>query len=329
MASPGVRASSPNGDNRQMFDVVIWGTVAAWAGAIGSSAAFFLAVGVYRRDARSRRYEQAVMVRLERKPWVSPSTPPLPEGLDASTDPDSPEARAWMESGEAEAWLHRVTEEALVAAKQTTVVLHNTSDKAIYTVSAILHRRTLWEMVKPNTTSSYPSAMALFADQTARQIRETPRFVWGIPVSMNHTPWEASLPVDRIAPGDSIEFRFDSYFAPYQRLVVEFTDAQNRRWELKELSSHCPGSNPRSLEPARNWNRAARRDRLIWFIKHPKGALEYRREWKKLHGWARRNDSPPWESDWPNGFDFDDYNTPEASTDHAEHTPEPPSDREV
>lgn len=95
----------------------VWGTAAAWFGAVGTTSAFLLAATAYRRDVKLRRYEQAVMVRIHEK-----SVAPL--GLGA------------------------LTPENLV------LEVHNTSDGYIYSVGGILVRKPLHKFVKDLSLTS-------------------------------------------------------------------------------------------------------------------------------------------------------------------------------
>lgn len=92
------------------FAASVWGTAAAWVGAIGTTAAFLLGSNVYRRDAKLRRYEQAVMVRVS-------ETSIAPLGIMAL----NPE--------------------------KLTIEVHNTSEKYIFSVTGSLDRRSLFEFL--------------------------------------------------------------------------------------------------------------------------------------------------------------------------------------
>lgn len=93
------------------FTAAVWGTAAAWVGAIGTTAAFLLGSNVYRRDAKLRRYEQAVMVRVSET-----SVAPL---RIMALNPES-----------------------------LTIEVHNTSAKYIYSVTGSLDRRSLLEITR-------------------------------------------------------------------------------------------------------------------------------------------------------------------------------------
>ena len=92
------------------FLAEVWGTAAAWFGAIGTTSAFLLAAFAYRRDVKLRRYEQAVMVRIHEK-----SNPIY--GLGAANS------------------------------ENLVLEVHNTSDKYIYSISGSLIRTSLFKIV--------------------------------------------------------------------------------------------------------------------------------------------------------------------------------------
>lgn len=93
------------------FAASVWGSVAAWIGAIGTTSAFFLGYNVYRREAKLRRYEQAVMVRVS-------ETSVAPLGI-MSLNPEN-----------------------------LIIEVHNTSEKYIYSVGGSLYRRSLGDICK-------------------------------------------------------------------------------------------------------------------------------------------------------------------------------------
>lgn len=227
----------------------VWGTVAAWVGAVGSSAAFLLAAQVYRRDSKLHRYEQAIMVRFEET-----SAPAV----------------------------------AIAAMNPENLVLevHNTSDRAIYSVSGHLYSRSLYEIASDGMSFG-PAADPQRVDEESLRsslfyYRQASGHIWPSPRT------------DRIAPGESAEFKFVVPYTFHHRLSIHSTDARNQNWQLSTSRQTTITGEPPKLEyvgdfQARFIRKIVRRSLLI---APPHRTVYYFWTKARLRIWAMRNS--PW-----------------------------------
>lgn len=257
------RACIDRCDNRAMemgnlfeypLDPTVWGTVAAWVGALGSSAAFLLAAQVFRRDARLRRTEQAMMVRIEEKGYA-----PL----------------------------------GILALNPQNLILevHNTSEKYIYSVTGYLRPRSLYESARGGLWLGPSRDTRRVSDEELQERLKDYRKAWD-------DMWQNSNE-DRIAPGESATLKFAAPYTAHRQLVVEFTDAQNQRWQIRDDRDGIFTGNPPRLTYVSR--RQARMMRLVKISSHlltpPHKVIQHYREKIRLRRWAKKN------SAWGPGID--------------------------
>lgn len=172
------------------FHAEVWGNAASWFGAIGTSLAFLLAALAYRRDKKLRQYEQAVMVRMHET-----TVPPL--------------------------GIYALNPENL------TIEVHNTSERYIYSVSAALYRKSLYEIASASFSfslgSGYKSPPASDRETKLKEFRSV------------EEDYGIGRTVDRLEPGGVASLSLGVPYTFNHRLVVSFVDAQNQQWQISEV----------------------------------------------------------------------------------------------
>lgn len=124
------------------------------------------------------------------------------------------------------------------------IEVHNTSRNYVYSVGGSLYRRSLIEM----------SGGFDVVGPTRNRMRPTDESRAAILESFRTTveDWGFGRTIDRVGPGEVMEFKFVAPYTPQHRLSVTFTDAQNQHWEISETRDRIFSGEMQSLAPINN-----------------------------------------------------------------------------